>query len=143
MCAVVSFGFVANAAADLVKKGDPEWAEIYQPAFTTPSEVPKGSKLRAQLFNQLRKTVPEKTRFHGSMKAYRNWAFFSGDSVDQKGKPLVAKGWISSDTCALWLRTASGWVLVDSSAGHSDAFFVIWPEKYGVPHELLGMPAKK
>ena len=39
----------------------------------------------------------------------------------------------------LWLRTRDGWRLVDFSFGHSDAFFVVWPEQYGVSRKLLGM----
>jgi hypothetical protein len=45
----------------------------------------------------------------------------------------------NDDAAALWLRTRDGWRLVDYSFGHSDAFFVVWSEQYGVSRELLGM----
>ena len=44
----------------------------------------------------------------------------------------------NSDTAALWLRTVEGWRLVDFSGGHSDVFYEIWPEQFGVSRELLG-----
>lgn len=45
----------------------------------------------------------------------------------------------NSDSLGLWLLTREGWKLIDFSFGHSDAFFVIFPQKYGVPRELVNL----
>lgn len=115
------------------------WKEIYDPAVTAPTEVQVGSELRAQLFGMLRAKATPETAFAGSLKSFRNWACFMGTTVDKAGKPLKHPPLDNDDAVALWLRTQDGWTLVAHSFGHSDAFFLIWPEQYGVPRELLGM----
>lgn len=45
----------------------------------------------------------------------------------------------NDDALGLWLRTTEGWKLVDFSFGHSDAYFVMFPQTYGVPSELIGL----
>ncbi len=128
---------------ELVSKGSELWAEIYDPPYQQPTEVPKGSDLRKALFDQLRPKISEmvdsrKLLFSGSLKAYRNWAFFTGETVDGNGNPVPIGELENSDTAALWLRTVDGWKLVDFSGGHSDVFYEIWPEQFGVPRALLG-----
>jgi len=108
-----------------------EWDEVYQPAYKKPTEIPVGSDLRKNLFKILRKEVKADTKFVGSLKAYRNWALFNGSTVDGKGESINYPPHNNTDSIALWLRTSKGWVLVDSSFGHSDAFYLIWPEVYG------------
>ena len=43
----------------------------------------------------------------------------------------------NNDTVALFLRTCDGWRLVDFSGGHTDVFWLVWAEQYGVPKPLL------
>lgn len=130
-------------AAELptIKPGSEEWRTLYEPAFEKPTELDADSELRKSLFHLIRpraeKIAKQAVKFRGSLRAYRNWAFFNGSSIDADGKPVEYPELSNSDTVALWLRTLDGWKLVDFAAGHSDAFFIIWPEQYGMPVELL------
>ena len=119
------------------------WADFYDPPYQVPTELAADSELRARLFGLLRKKVSDEYRFKGSLKVFRNWAFFCGDTVDPEGKPVRFPSVDNSDTVGLWLKAADGWILADSSFGHSDAFFFIWPGKYGAPYELFGMEAPR
>ncbi|MFN0076569.1 MAG: hypothetical protein ACKVY0_08850 [Prosthecobacter sp.] len=130
-------------AAELptIKSGSEEWRTLYEPAFEKPTELDADSELRKSLFQLIRqraeKIAKQPVKFQGHLRVYRNWAFFGGSSVDVNGKPVEYPELGNSDTVALWLRTLDGWKLVDFAAGHSDAFFIIWPEQYGMPAELL------
>jgi len=115
------------------------WDEVYKPGYKKPTEVAIGSDLRKELFNILRKEVKTGTKFSGELKAYRNWALFVGSTIDAKGKSISYPPHDNTDSVALWLRTSKGWVLVDFSFGHSDAFYLLWSEVYGVPRQLLGL----
>jgi hypothetical protein len=132
-----------STAAELptVAPGSEEWKTIYDPAFEKPTELPGDSELRRGLFDLIRpkaeKLAGTPVKFQGDLRVYRNWAFFSGNSLDANGKPVQYPELQNSDTVALWLRTQDGWKVVDFAAGHSDAFFIIWPEQYGMPAELL------
>ena len=146
LVALISVGLRGGAAMagdfDIAKDSD-LWEDAFDPPYKTPTEVPRGSELRKTLFNQLRPKISamvkgKKILFEGSMKAYKNWAFFSGGTVDSSGKAVALPPIENSDTVALWIRTRDGWTLVDFSGGHSDVFYSIWPGKYGVPKELLG-----
>lgn len=125
----------------IIKLGSKEWREVYEPGFEKPTELEVDSELRKSLFDSIRpraeKIAKKGVKFHGSLRAYRNWAFFSGSSIDANGKPVEYPELGNSDTVALWLRTLDGWKLVDFAVGHSDAFFLIWSEQYGMPAELL------
>ncbi len=118
------------------------WNQIYKPTYKSPTELPKSTPLRKELFNLLRPSVmkeaKQKVLFSGSLKAFKNWAFFMGNTVDEKGAPVGFPPMNNSDCIALWLRAHSGWVLVDYSLGHSDVFWEIWHYQYGVPKILLG-----
>ena len=124
-----------------IKPGSEEWRMVYEPAFEKPTELDADSELRKSLFNLLRpraeKIAKQAVKFQGNLRVYRNWAFFSGSSIDANGKPVEYPELGNSDTVALWLRTIDGWKLVDFAAGHSDAFFLVWPEQYGMPADLL------
>jgi hypothetical protein len=132
---------LSAAEQPTIKPGSEEWRSLYEPAFEKPTELEMDSELRKSLFNLIRpraeKIAKQEEKFRGSLRAYRNWAFFSGSSIDADGKPVEYPDLGNSDTVALWLRTLDGWKLVDFAAGHSDAFFIIWPEQYGMPAELL------
>jgi hypothetical protein len=135
------FGQTRGESPLEVKPGSEEWKQLYDPPFEKPSELGADSPLRKQLFNQLRPKVEaiakQPVQFQGSLRAFRNWAFFGGRSLDEKGVSLKLPELDNDDTVALWLRTTDGWKLVDYAAGHSDAFFIIWPEQYGMPADLL------
>lgn len=123
----------------MVSQGSPEWAEFYDPPYKVPTELPADSALRKSLFELLHKEAPPEQRFSGSLKVYRNWGFFLGRTVDNQGRSAKNPPMDNDDAVALWLRTKHGWKLIDFSFGHSDAFFSMWPEKYGAPAELLGV----
>lgn len=124
-----------------IKPGSERWSNLYKPAFEKPTELDAESELRKSLFSLIRpraeKIAKQAVKFRGSLRAYRNWAFFNGSSIDADGKPVEYPALGNSDTVALWLRTLDGWKLVEFAAGHSDAFFIIWPEQYGMPADLL------
>lgn len=144
MLMVVAAGTRQDARGELtVTPGTPGWSELYDPPYASPTEIPVSSTLRKSLFDQLRpmieKNARQPVRFQGSLQAYRNWAFFSGRTVDSRGVAVALSEIGSSDTAALWIRTKAGWRLVEYSAGHTDVCYAIWPEQFGVPAELLGL----
>lgn len=115
--------------------------ELFSPAYGAPTELSKDEPLRKQLFDMLRVPVAElagrKVIFLGSLKVFRNWAFYSGSVLDSKGERVGFEPMGNADCVALWLRTRAGWVLVDFSVGHSDVFWQVWHAQYGAPAELL------
>jgi hypothetical protein len=110
-----------------------------QASSARPTEVPKGSKLRAQLFDLARPTIEnqagQSVKFAGSLQQFEGWAFFSGEIVDSKGTTIEIDG--ISDTFAIWRQSRSGWVFLAGGAGISDSgFHEEWINK-GAPEELL------
>lgn len=77
-------------------------------------------------------------KFEGALKQLGVWAFFGGRSLNENSESLALEPLGNDDTCALFLKTKKGWVLVDWSAGHSDLFYTEWATRYGVEPELLG-----
>lgn len=130
-------------AQESIRPDSREWRELFDPPFAQPSEIPATSPLRKQLFELLRSPISRlakrSVKFEGTLRAFKNWAFFTGSTVDDSGAPIRFPPVDNSDTVALWLRTRDGWRLVDYSAGHSDVFYAVWPQQYGVPGELLGL----
>ena len=124
-----------------VSPGSAAWGELFDPPFTKPTEIPTSSPLRKFLFEQLRplmeKAARQPVRFEGRLQAFKNWALFVGRTVDVKGQSVKLSPMDNDDTVALWLRTSSGWRVIDFSGGHSDAFYIMWPQQYGMPEELL------
>jgi len=128
---------------EFIPKGSSAWREAFDPPFHEPAEVSRESGLRKKLFDLLRPAIQAQAGkgvlFEGSLKAYKNWALFVGRTMDKAGgKSIAFKPHGNDDTVALWLRTRDGWRLVDYEAGHSDVFYIIWHEQYGVPKALLG-----
>jgi hypothetical protein len=110
-----------------------------QASSALPTEVPKGSKLRAALFDLARPSIEgqagQPVKFAGSLKQLQDWAFFSGRIVDSNGANIEIDR--ISDTFAIWRQTRSGWVFLAGGAGISDAgFHEEWINK-GAPRELL------
>jgi len=118
------------------------WSDVYDPPYRQPTELEPGSRLRKQLFSMLRPVVSKQAKrqvkFAGSLKVFKNWAFFVGETYGPKGSLITYSPMGNSDAVALWLRTRSGWRVVDYSVGHSDVFWEIWPDQYGTPKRLLG-----
>lgn len=135
---------LADTQYDYAQPGTDGWTHFYDPPFEKPTEIPVSNPARKQMFDLLRphgsKEAKVPIQFEGSLKAFRNWALFTGESQDKSGKPIAFEGNGNSDTVALYLNTAEGWKLVDFSFGHSDVFYEIWIEKYGMPRTLLGFP---
>tara|TARA_R110000850_G_scaffold169794_1_gene295069 strand:+ start:820 stop:1275 length:456 start_codon:yes stop_codon:yes gene_type:complete len=122
-------------------KGSDYWNQLYDPPVLTPTEIPTTNPLRKALFEQLRPRIESLAKqpilFKGHLKSYRNWAMFMGSALDKSEKEIQFDEFESSAVLALWLRTLDGWKLVDYDGGATDAFFVIWPEQYGTPTELI------
>jgi hypothetical protein len=71
------------------------------------------------------------------LKAFKNWALFTGSTLDSKERPVAFEGSENSETCALWLRTREGWKLIDFNYGFGDVAWLIWIDQYGAPKKLL------
>jgi hypothetical protein len=75
------------------------------------------------------------------------WAFLTatprtpaGAPIDRRAKHsahVVADGNVNDGLCALAERRNGAWTLVRMVIGSTDAPYAAWPEKYGVPRELL------
>lgn len=112
-------------------------------------EVSVDSGLRKVMFDLLREEVAKtaglsekSVKFEGSLQSEGSWAFFGGRSLGANSKGIEFEPMGNDDTCALFLKTYRGWVLVDWSGGHSDVFYDEWSERYGVPAEVLGLRNK-
>lgn len=108
-----------------------------------PREIPKGSALRAELFDLARPSVEKQAgqtvKFHGSLKELGDWAFFSGEIVDGRGRPILLHEVGSAETCILWKKSKGGWKVLRAFAGITDVAWQPWPEEFGTPPELLGL----
>ncbi|MGH8046912.1 MAG: hypothetical protein ACREKL_06670 [Chthoniobacterales bacterium] len=118
-------------------------ADFFQTFSAVPIELPADSALRHELFDSIRKSIPPDHKFEGSLKVYRNWAFFGGETVDAQGKVYYYPNG-GSASAALWLRTGEGekiaWKLVAAVMGAPyDMPYKSWPYRYGAPYLLLGM----
>ena len=137
---LLSIGAV-RAQDPSITPGSPRRCETFQPPYTKPTELPADSPLRKSLFDLLRPAVARDVkgtvRFEGSLRVFKNWAFFLGRTVDANGKRVRELALDDSDTVGLWLRTADGWRLVDHDVGSSDAFWLGWTEQYGAPAALI------
>ena len=106
-----------------------------------PSEVPKGSELRALLFDiarsQAEKIAGQKIKFHGSLKRLGEWAYFGGFLVDSDGRQIAVDE-LSSYCLVLWHREGGAWRVLDFGAGANEPYHLEeWPRKFGTPRALL------
>ena len=118
-----------------------EKADLSSSSTNHVEEIPRGSALRAQLFELARpeaeKAAGQPVRFAGSMKRLGDWVFFSGTVVDDLGRPIPVRG-LAADTVALWQRVKGRWKVLDVGAGATDAYHhYVWPRGFGTPLELL------
>lgn len=63
-----------------------------------------------------------------------------GEPVDYARTPFasrVAEGFFDDGLCALLERRPGGWSVVALEIGPTDAPWVDWPQRYGVPRELV------
>jgi hypothetical protein len=107
--------------------------------YASPKEIPKGSKLRAALFDlarpDIQKQVGQPVKFAGSLRQFEGWAVFAGRVVDEKGATIEFDG--VSDTLVIWKETHGSWQLLEASAGVSDmGFHEKWVQE-GAPRQLL------
>jgi hypothetical protein len=106
-----------------------------------PSEVPKGSELRARLFDiarpQAEKIAGQKIKFHGSLKRLGDWAYFGGFLVDSNGRQIAVDE-LSSYCLVLWHREGGAWRVLDFGAGANEPYHLEeWPRKFGTPLQLI------
>ncbi len=103
-------------------------------------EIPKGSKLRAQLFDLARPTIEKQAgqavKFAGSQRRLGEWAFFIGQIVNAKGGPIYV--YDSPETLLLWEQVNGTWSFLTGEAGANEPFHLWeWPAKYGAPKVLF------
>ncbi len=110
-------------------------------ALAGPREIPKGSELRASLFDIARSSVEREAgqpvKFAGSLKQLGDWAFFSGTIVNGSGNPIRVGEARSSDTALLWKIVDSEWQLIAYAVGITDVAYASWPDDYGAPQALV------
>jgi hypothetical protein len=110
-------------------------------AFAAPKEVPKGSELRATLFELARSTVEREAgqtvKFTGSMKRLGDWAFFNGQIVNAAGNQIQVGPNRSADTAILWKIVDSEWQMITSIVGMTDVAYASWPDTFGAPTDLV------
>ena len=106
-----------------------------------PSEVPKGSELRARLFDiarsQAENIAGQKIKFHGSLKRLDDWAYFGGFLVDSNGRQIAVDE-LSSYCLVLWHREGGAWRVLDFGAGANEPYHLEeWPRKFRTPLQLI------
>lgn len=110
-------------------------------AQAAPKEVPKGSDLRAYLFDVARPGVEgeagKRVKFAGSLKQLNGWAFFNGNIVDASGNKILVGDSESADTVVLWKQSGETWRVVAYIVGMTDVGYAGWAEKYGAPEALF------
>lgn len=103
--------------------------------------VPMGSALRKELFDTIRPKAEElaekPVKFAGSMRREGIWVYFIGQIVDSKGVAIPIGDAESAEALALWKKVGDEWRVLEFRAGFTDALFLDFPEKYGVPKALL------
>ncbi len=110
-------------------------------AFAGPKEVPKGSELRASLFDLARSNVEQEAgqpvKFAGSLQRLGDWAFFYGTIVNDEGNQIRVGPGESADTAILWKVVDGEWQMITHAVGMTDVAYASWPEQYGAPSELI------
>lgn len=114
---------------------------LFAPGLPAAEEVPPGSALRKTLFQSIRpqaeKLAGGEVKFFGSLRRQDNWAFFLGTLVDSQGRAVLLGEVESSDAMALWKKEGGEWRIITFAAGFTDVFYLDYPQKYGVPAQLL------
>lgn len=96
-------------------------------ALAAPQEIPKSSKLRAQLFDLARPTIEKQAgqavKFAVSQRQLGDWAFFN--RRQRRNSPSLETG--------KWSLGISCWRSSATEPFHLEE----WPRKYGAPLEVL------
>lgn len=87
---------------------------------------------------------------------YRDWVFLAGVPLTMQGQRIdysqtrfakdLAEGYFDDNFVALVRRSAppaGGWHVIELSVGATDAPFVAWFEKYGLPTGLASSASEK
>ena len=124
--------------------GSEQWKALYDPPYASPTEVPRDTPLRKQLFDLLRPKIEKLSsergiKFQGDLKAFKNWALFVGSTLDSKDRAIKFPPNNNTETAAVFLRTKDGWTVVDFAVGFSDVGYWAWADQYGTPKKLLGV----
>jgi hypothetical protein len=85
-----------------------------------------------------------------TLNLHGDWAFLAGRPLTPEGSPIdysktpyakdVAEGFFDDNFVALVRRThagVGGWEVVELSVGATDAPFVDWPDRHGLPRVLI------
>ncbi|HRJ25938.1 MAG TPA: hypothetical protein PLO61_00335 [Fimbriimonadaceae bacterium] len=122
------------------------------PKISTPAP---GSKLRVELMNTLRKPVESqlgvKVKFKvDRLRVSEPWAFLAGDCQDSKGRPIDLRKtrlkaeaeWMDGPSvyALFWKDSKKKWTVKTFVLGPTDVAWSDWPERFGCPRELLGLP---
>ncbi len=77
------------------------------------------------------------------------WTFTCGRPVTAAGAPIdyasttlhaqAAEGPVEDQACALLEKTNAGYLVRELSVGDTDAPFVDWPPRYGIPEEIIAL----
>lgn len=114
---------------------------LIAPALGAPKEIPKGSDLRAALFDLARTNIEhdagQPVKFAGSMKQLGDWAFFLGTIVNASGAQIQIGPARSADTAILWKIVDSEWQCITYAVGITDVAYASWPDDYGAPEALI------
>lgn len=80
--------------------------------------------------------------------ALGNWVFECGKPVTAAGAPMdyratslreqAAEGLVDDNACALLEQVDQKYIVRELSVGDTDAPFVDWPQRYGLPDAILG-----
>ena len=114
-----------GGAPEIIPPSRDEWNEIYDPPTKVPAEIPSGSELRRELFDSLRAKASPATQFSGSIKSFRNWAFFLGEllivlAILSRTHPMVM---MMRWRCGCGLKMAGSWShTVSDTAMRSSSF---------------------
>lgn len=134
----------------LVLQGCKSWSDGDGTAATAPAAQPPASmqSVDAALDAALSERLGVAAKFQGAHERQIGaWTFVCGRPVQASGAPMdyatttlrdqAADGMVDDQACALIERTGAGASVRELSVGDTDAPFVDWPDRHGVPATIL------
>ena len=113
-----------------------------------PNTAHGGSSERERILDALRSKIQEDPGLRGPIEFYDvtlrttgSWAFVATGPKRPGGNEI--RGWcFDGDEIihALLRQQSNRWEVVDWGGCATDVWYVGWPEQYGVPHSLIGVP---